>query len=172
MRSKENRMNKEEILQEIEKTKKHLSNMQNMLEECGYKRWEPKENETYFYVASSGTIEQDEKRNEFIIDDRRYNFYNCFPTKDQAKLEAEKILVRRQLEDIARYLNKGRRIDWLNSNQYKYSLHYSFFLNKICITYNIYNKEQGSVCCLDKSFLNVAIREIGEERLIKYFRGK
>lgn len=171
-RSKEKRMNKEEILQEIEKTKEHLGNMEKMLKECEYERWKPKENETYFYVASSGTIEQDEKRDGFIIDDRRYNFYNCFPTKEQAKLEAEKILVRRQLEDIARRLNKGRKIDWLNSDQYKYSLHYSFFLNKICITYNISNKEQGSVCCLDDSFLNVAIQEIGEERLKKYLKGE
>lgn len=104
-------MNREEIPYEIEKTKEHLTDMQNMLQECEYKRWKPKENEDYFYLASSRMIEQDEMRDGLIIDDRRYNFYNCFPSKEQAELEAEKILVRRQLEDIARRLNKGRKID-------------------------------------------------------------
>lgn len=33
-------------------------------------------------------------------------------------------------------------------------------------------KEQGSVCCLDESFLDVAIKEIGEGRLERYLRGE
>ena len=31
---------------------------------------------------------------------------------------------------------------------------------------------QGTVYCLDRNFKDVAIKEIGEERLIKYLRGK
>ena len=162
-------MDKEEILKEIEKTKLNLANMEKMLEECGYQRWKPKYDDRYYYVSEECIAMESRAWAEYIVDER-YRRYNVFKTEEEAKREAEKILVRRQLEDIARRLNKGRRIDWLNSDQYKYSLHYSFFLNKICITYNIYNKEQGSVCCLDESFLNVAIREIGEERLIKYLR--
>lgn len=36
--------------------------------------------------------------------------------------EAENILVRRQLEDIARRLNKGTKIDWNNYNQAKHCI--------------------------------------------------
>ena len=143
--------------------------MEKMLEECEYERWEPKENETYFYVASSGMIEQDEKRDGFIIDDRRYNFYNCFPSREQAKLEAEKILVRRQLEDIARRLNRGERIDWNNYEQAKHCI--ELYKNNIITNFYNAHKTQGTVYCLDRNFKDVAIKEIGEERLIKYFRG-
>lgn len=34
------------------------------------------------------------------------------------------------------------------------------------------NTIQGVVYCLDKNFLNIAIQEIGEERLKKYLRGE
>lgn len=163
-------MNKEEILQEIKKTKEHLTNMEKMLEECEYERWKPKEDETYFYVASSGMIEQDEKRDGFIIDDRRYNFYNCFPTREQAEQEAEKILVRRQLEDIVRRLNKGEEIDWFDSGQPKHCI--ELFCNNIITNFYFSHKTQGTTYCLDENFLDVAKREIGEERLKKYLRGK
>ena len=164
-------MNKEEILQEIEKTKKHLINMENMLKECG-DRWKPKEDETYFYVASSGMIEQDEKRDGFIIDDRRYNFYNCFPSREQAKLEAEKILVRRQLEDIARRLNRGERIDWDNDAQRKYFIRFNYWQDIIELDGSFRQQFQGVIYCLDKSFLDAAIQEIGQERLEKYLKGE
>lgn len=164
-------MNKQEILNEINKTKEHLANLEQMLKKCECERWKPNSHDPYYYIDSTGST-NDTCFMPSSNDIKRFNNYNCFRTKKQAELEAEKTLIRRQLEDIARHLNKGRKIDWDNSDQYKYSLHFSFFLNKICITYNIYNKEQGSVCCLDESFLDVAIKEIGEGRLERYLRGE
>lgn len=166
-------MDKEEILKEIEKTEEHLATMKKMLEDCEYERWKPKEGETYYSISEiGGVIKNREWLGTKVVTEIRRDFYNIFQTKEQAENEAEKILVRRMLEDIAGRLNRGRKIDWLNDDQYKYSLHINFFLNKICITYNIYNKEQGAVYCLDKSFLDVAIQEIGEERLEKYLKGE
>ena len=164
-------MDKEEILKEIEKTKEHLVNMEKMLKECEYERWKPEPNEEYYYVnqisATSRTV-----NDEFDIDAARYRTYNCFRTKEQAELEAEKILVRRMLEDIARRLNKEQKIDWNEEKQIKYSIGLDTIDNEI-----IWDKEtrfisQGMVYCLDMNFYNVAIKEIGEERLIKYLRGK
>lgn len=40
-------MDKKEILDEIEKTKEHLANMEKMLQECKYERWKPKQGEKY-----------------------------------------------------------------------------------------------------------------------------
>lgn len=48
------------------------------------------------------------------VDIERYKNYNCFQTCDQALFESEKILIRRQLEEIARMLNKGEEIDFTN----------------------------------------------------------
>lgn len=82
-------MNKEEILNEINKTKEHLANMEKILGEYEYERWEPKENEAYFYVSSNGKIARDKKHRDFIIDESRCNFYNCFRTKEQAEKDTK-----------------------------------------------------------------------------------
>lgn len=161
-------MNKQEILNEINKTKEHLTNMENMLKECS-ERWKPEPNEEYYYVnqvsATSRAV-----NDEFDIDAALYRAYNCFRTKKEAELEAEKILVRRQLEDIARRLNKGKEIDWYDSEQSKYCI--ELYCNNILTNFYLANKTQGTVYCLDKNFKDVAIQEIGEERLKKYLRGE
>ena len=163
-------MNKQEILDEINKTKKHLINMEKMLKECEYERWKPEPNEEYYYVnqvsATSRAV-----NDEFDIDAARYRTYNCFETEEEAKQEAEKILVRRMLEDIARRLNKGKEFDWSDEDQCKWYIVYNTTFG--FETYSVSeNTVQGVVYCLDKNFLNIAIKEIGEGRLIKYLRGK
>lgn len=162
-------MNKQEILDEINKTKKHLINMEKMLEECEYERWKPEPNEEYYYVnqvsATSRAV-----NDEFDIDAVRCRTYNCFKTEEEAKQEAEKILVRRQLEDIARRLNKGKEIDWYDSEQLKYCI--ELYCNNIITNFYLAHKTQGTVYCLDKNFKDVAIQEIGEERLKKYLNGE
>lgn len=163
-------MNRQEIIDEINKAKEHLINMERMLEECEYKRWKPEPNEEYYFVSEDGKIVQ--ARNcGWEPAANRIDFYNCFKSEKQAELEAEKILVRRQLEDIAKRLNKGQEIDWNDENQYKWYFVYDTTFG--FATYSVYEiTAQGVVYCLDKNFLNTAIKEIGEGRLIKYLRGK
>ena len=162
-------MNKQEIIDEIKKTKEHLANMEKMLKECN-ERWKPELNEEYYYVNQVSATSRD-VNDEFDIDVARYRTYNCFKTREEAKQEAEKILVRRQLEDIARRLNKGQEINWNDNNQLKYNIGFDFPLDIISIG-AIYRKLQGSVYCLSDKFKDVAIQEIGEERLKKYLRGE
>ena len=163
-------MNKQEILEEIKKTEEHLATMKKMLEDCEYERWKPKKSEAYFYINSNGTIGQDWMTKEFSTDETRYNFYNCFRTKEQAEAEAEKIHIRRMLEDIARRLNKGEKIDWkMKSSKYHLCIdECGYIYSNACLSV----KYQGTVYCLDKSFGDIAIQEIGEERLKKYLRGE
>lgn len=165
-------MDKQEILDEIEKTKEHLANLEKKLQECEYKRWKPKGNEKYWYISDDNTINYSLFMPEIQIDNMRFKNYNCFSTREQAEAEAENILVRRQLEDMARRLNKGQKIDWDNKDQIKYAIHFNFYLDRIDSFYRLFQKEQGTVYCLDKKFLDVAIREIGEERLKAYLRGE
>lgn len=164
-------MDREELLNEIEKTKQHLANMEKMLKECEYVRWKPKDFSPYFYVDSCMKIEQSDFYSDTYIHSERYNTYSIFKTREQAEAEAEKILVRRMLEDIARRLNKGEEIDWNNEEQNKYSIVLDTFDNKIAWDNETRFISQGMVYCLDTNFYNVAIKEIGEERLIKYLRG-
>ena len=164
-------MNKQKIMDEINKTKEHLANMKKMLEEFEYERWEPENGEEYFYVDNVGIVQNALFDNTMGYHLALCRTLNCFKTREEAKQEIEKIIVRRQLEDIARRLNKGRELDWNDEHQYKWYFAYSTTFG--FATYSVYeNTTQGVIYCLDKNFLNTAIKEIGEGRLIKYLRGE
>ena len=167
-REKQKRMNKEEILYEIEKTKHHLTNLKKMLGEHN-KRWKPKPSEEYYCVDDGNDVRRVIFNIVDIYDRDRIKTYNCFPTREQAEQEAEKILIRRQLEDISRRLNKGKEIDWDNREQLKHCI--ELYGNDIITNFYFAHKTQGAVYCLDTNFLDVAKREIGEERLKNYLRG-
>lgn len=92
--------------------------MEKMLEQCEYERWKPKYDEAYWYVNDGCYVYQSNYYNDGL-DTNKIDTYNCFQTREQAEQEAEKILVRRQLEDIARRLNKGEKIDWIKCYQKK-----------------------------------------------------
>lgn len=164
-------MNKQELQNEINKTKEHLANMEKMLAECEYERWKPNRYDIFYYLNEYNEVE----RSEFCDDEADrylYETFNCFQTKEQAEQETEKILVRRMLEDIARRLNKGEKIDWKDKSQIKYFIYLDKEYDKLNYANNIWCKFQGTVHCLDQNFLDVAIKEIGEERLNKYLRGE
>lgn len=162
-------MNKEQIINEISQTKLHLAYLKERLEECEYKRWEPEKGETFYYL-NSYNVPIPETWDADYSNAGHYNIYNCFKTREEAEAEAEKILVRRQLENIARRLNRGREIDWNTEEQSKYYI----CTDNEGIEYNVNftEKAQGVVYCLDENFKDIAIQEIGEERLKKYLRGE
>ena len=164
-------MNKEEILKEIKKTKQHLTGLEQMLEKCGCERWKPEPNEEYYYVNQVSEVFKD-VNDGVDVDAKRYKAYNCFRTKKQAEQEAEKILVRRMLEDIARRLNKGQKIDWCDEDQTKSFIFFDCKTQLIERDGNLRNKIQGVIYCLDNNFRKIAVQEIGEERLKKYLRGE
>lgn len=168
---------KQKILNDIEEAQRKLDEARKKLDEynTGYKRFKPKEGENYYYISAIGEVigSCNLPENNKTILTKHYSFYNCFKTEGEALQEAEKILVRRQLEDIAKRLNKGEEIDWCNLAQNKYHLscdNYNRCGNICCVWSN--NTVQGAVYCLDKNFLDIAKREIGEDRLIKYIRGE
>ena len=163
--------NKQKIIDEINKTKEHLSNLEKMLEKYEYERWKPNSCDPYYYIDAFGNV-LSQIKSEHYSDNAFWENYNCFQTREQAEQEAEKILVRRQLEDIARRLNKGRKIDWSNEDQTKSFIFLDCKTQLIERDGNLRNKIQGVVYCLDNNFRKIAIQEIGEERLIKYLRGK
>lgn len=165
-------MNKEELLNEIEKTKQHLTNLEKMLKEHKDERWKPKDGEIWFYLNTYLEAVEDYFLSSSETARLNYKNYNCFPTREQAELEAEKILVRRQLEDIARRLNKGEEIDWSDEGQTKYFIFFDCKTQLIERDGNLRNKIQGVVYCLDNNFRKIAIQEIGEERLKKYLKGE
>lgn len=162
-------MNKQELQNEINKTKEHLANMEKMLAECEYERWKPCTGAEFFLIDCNLEVKNYTWYNCNLFKETYLN-YGCFQTYEQAEAEAEKILVRRMLEDIARRLNKGKEITWSTVGT-------KYFLiidcdGKIVTDFNSGIVIQGVVYCFDKTFQDVAIQEIGEERLKKYLRGE
>ena len=163
-------MDIEELVQEIAKTKEHLSRLQQALEDKKYVRWEPKPEEVYYNIDEVNVV-WPRKNNNQVLTNKHLKAFNCFETKENAEAEAEKILVRRQLEAIARRLNKGNKLYWGHSSVRKYSLAYDGYYDQIDMSSTFGYKYQGTVYCSDKTFKDVAIQEIGEERLTKYLKG-
>ena len=163
-------MNKQEILNEINKTKEHLAKMEKMLGEYS-ERWKPNSGDAYYYIDAFGNV-LSQFETGHSSDSAFWKSYNCFKTREQAEQEAEKILVRRQLEDIARRLNKGKEFDWSDEDQTKSFIFLDCKTQLIERDCNLRNKIQGVVYCLDNNFREIAIKEIGEKRLIKYLRSK
>lgn len=151
----------------LDKAQGELKNLDN----C--ERFIPEEDKKYYYISDLGNINWDE--NNSNLDRSRIDFYNCFRTEEEAIKEKEKILVRRQLEDIANRLNKGKKIDFENS-EIKYCVaYYVACLGEtggLFLSSNIDLQCEGVVYCLSQDFLRVAIEEIGEKRLIKYIKGE
>lgn len=129
--------------------------------------WKPKEGEKFCFINYVGHIEC-----EVYLAESPQNFYisigNCFKTREEAEKHLEHLKVETQLKNIAARLNKGREIDWSNTDD-KYCL--SICANEEIITATQkYGKTQGTIYCLDENFKDVAIAEIGEERLREYLK--
>lgn len=150
--------------EELEKAKRSLIEFKN-----NPKRWKPSKNGKFYYVGDLGQVLMGVRPDWEV--DSLFDAYNCFKTSDEAYIEAEKILVRRKLEDIARRLNKDKRVDWNDRSQAKYYLEFNHLNNKLRYQYND-SCQAEKTYCLDKHFLDIAIEEIGEKRLIKYLRGE
>lgn len=85
------------------------------------------------------------------------------------KIPYKKIKVK--LKSLAEELNDGRKINWKDYNQAKYSIIYDH--DDKCISYraSYTSQEPEIIYCLDDDFKKKAIEEIGEENLINYIIG-
>lgn len=163
MRLKELEEKYEKLLEELEAQMKELK--QNCTEEdC--KRWRAKKNELYWFISSDGIVGSSREEND-PVDKIRYRIGNYFKTREEAKEAVEKMKIYMQLKDLALRLNEGEKIDWTNSNQYKYHIYYEpgglATADAYCYQY------LGQIYCLDSDFLKIAKQEIGEENLRKLF---
>lgn len=167
---------KEELESIISRLKEQLLTAQEQLENLKeHKRFTPEEFQDYYYVEDTNTVFKTCYSKDFPKDKERCEVYNCFQTEEEAEKEANKILIRRKLEDIANRLNDGEKIDWNDQSQRKYLIRYSYDKNEEFELYggwSEYMRTQGTVYCLSEDFLKVAIEEIGEQELIDYIKGE
>ena len=138
---------------------------QNCIEEdC--KRWRAKKNELYWFISSAVTVSSSREEND-PVDETRYRIGNYYKTREEANEAIEKMKIYMQLKDLALRLNEGEKIDWANSNQYKYNIYYE--PGGLATTDVYCYQELGQIYCVNRYFLEVAEQEIGEENLKKLF---
>ena len=164
-------MNKEELEKEIEKTKEQLNKLQQALKSKEYERWKPEHNEKYYVIDGYNEVINCRNYTQSATD-KHVKAFNCFKTREEAEQKAEKILVRRQLEDIAKRLNKDEDFNWLDTDQDKFHIYYAFSTGDIKCGKHWRDKVAGVVYCLVENFKDIAIKEIGEERLLRYLKGE
>ena len=161
---------RDDLEKTIKDLQKALHEAQEELDNLNLERFVPKRNERYYIVNGFCAIDLIEN-NMVAFDNQCINCYNCFRTKKEAEKEANKIIIRRKLEDIARRLNGGKELDWTN-NKNKFYITYTANDNTLHFSKTINLQIQGVVYCISPKILKVAIEEIGEERLIDYIKGE
>ena len=162
--------------------KKLVKTLQKFIKEKG----KGKEQEADFEVASDGRII---KINNWDSEQKIYSLYDIgvrprllgfankeinlglfYATKEARDKAVFKMEIETKHKNIAERLNNGRKIDWEDEDQNKYEIYYDYIRKKIECRAFCYCKDQGVIYCLNKNFLKVAKKEIGEEDLIKYFK--
>ena len=133
------------------------------------KVWKPEKDETYYYSYSDGNIEEATWDN-LNVDENRYAIGNCFKTKEEAEFALERQKVITELKRFALEHNE-KEIDWSNDDeQKKYCLYFNHERNRIMIN-NFYVSQflSEQIYFTSDTIAQQAIKEIGEERLEKYY---
>lgn len=127
------------------------------------KVWKPKFGLVYYFISNNGEIEATNCI-ESIADEERFVFGNCFKTEDEAKFALEKLKVITELKRFAIEHNEGE-INWNDNKQYKYIL--CFDHDENCVKWVQY--QHAHIYFTSREIAEQAIKEIGEERLKKYY---
>lgn len=123
------------------------------------KIWDLKIGENYYYINALGDIcKTFLLGNEF--DEARIEFCNAFLTEEEAKIESE----RKKCENIM--LKYGRRT--FKQEQANFSINYNHRNDCIDIAFWKESQYQGIIYFDSKKLAQIAIDEIGEDKIKKY----
>lgn len=159
-------MNKEELENKINELEKQLRGLKEELNKPESKVWKPEQSDIYYYIDNCGTIVR-EIYTKKSVDLGRLVLGNCFRTEKEAEFAVEKLKVTAELKMFAEEHNIVP-LDWDNKYQNKYVLR--FTSNVECFEY--FCTVRGSEIYFgSKELAKQAIKEIGEDRLKKYYFG-
>lgn len=127
------------------------------------KVWKPDVEEEFYTLFGDGSIY---KLTWLNIADRvkRYEIGNCFKTEEEAKFALERLKIITELKRFAIEYNEGE-INWNDNKQYKYIL--CFDHDENCVKWVQY--QHAHIYFTSREIAEQAIKEIGEERLKKYY---
>ena len=160
-----------ELTNELDKFKDVLESKLNKLKESlksnTNKRRKPKIEERYWYLSGTNETTYYVIWYDYNVDNKRYNNYNCFLTKE----EAEKAQRVKETENmLRRYIEEHDTVelDWENSTQRKWNLVYNFEKKEIYYDYDYSFKRPRTIYASNKEILENAVKEIGNDRIVEY----
>ena len=148
----------------IEALEKKIGIYKSVPEEPIKKRWRAEPGGKYFFASETGRIFVD-KDDYTEIDNARYDRGMYFKAEEELELYDKKWLITQKVKDIAIRLGEPTEDDWRDSGVAKNYLSTIYGEKSICSSTDFIVKNQGTIYCLDKNFLNVCLDEIGVEDL-------
>lgn len=147
-------------------TEEERNTLLALVEKSLNKVWKPENDEECFYIASDGDV------NSFLYDEdewcnKTYTIGNCYKTANEAKFAREKLKVIAELKRFAQKYNT-EEIDWNNKNQPKYRMYYSYNTKHIRIE-SCFGVKYNDIYFSSREIVEQAVKEIGEERIKKYY---
>lgn len=161
------------IQEEIDELKAKLEILEKELEQQNQrrpKRWRACQEQVYWAINhKDGDIMIYSECGD-DVDNYHYISGNYFKTEWQALDYRDNVLIKQQLKDLALELNRGAQLRWDDQYQTKYYIHYYEKQNQLCLNDTTVGHSIGGIYCLDKYFLQIALKQIGEENIIKLIK--
>lgn len=127
--------------------------------------WKPKFGDMYYVITIYGGVSS-MKWADDNYDRSVYEVGNCFKTREEALFEAERRRVIKELKDFADEHND--MLNWNNTDQYKYYIVFGTEGN--CIDYFCSSRFKGvNIYFTCREFAEQAVKQVGEERIKKYY---
>lgn len=150
-------MNLEEIKKQISELQSKVAKLENENKKEN-KRWRARIDDKYFYVDGCGKDNCCYENNDWF-DNYRYKTRNYFKTKKEAEEFKEIMNTYYDLMDLAEELNNGRKIDWNDIYQDKYSIFYDCVNDTLETDCFQAFYAFGQIYCLDEYFKEEAIKK-------------
>lgn len=131
--------------------------------------WFPQKWKKYYYLDMCGKIKRAFWR-DATLDKYLYSLGNCFETKEKAEWSIEHLKIKAELKRYADTYNEAA-INFNISTQPKYFLKFSYWSFDVYIENCRHEMCADTIYFVSENIAKKAIKEIGEERLKKYYFG-
>lgn len=159
-------MNKTKIQNQINDLEKKLAELKEELNKPENKVFKPQLGEGYYYLTECGGVGYN-VWGFGTYDINRYSIGNCYETDKEVYFEIERLKVIAELKRFAKEHNKP--INWNNIRQAKYYISYRNDGQYVAAYFFTDIVKQNNIYFSSKELAEKAVKEIGEDRIKKYY---
>lgn len=141
-------------LEQQDEITKHIKQLREESERCT----------NYYRVNNYGGWLECEYFNSYV-EEWSTSQRNSFKTEEEAIQHFKNLKTKGELRELANDMNGDEGLDW-NDNIPKYYIVYHTDTNKLDTSNVFSSKNLGQIYCIDPNFLDIALEQIGEDRLI------